>query len=58
MNEIVKTFSLAEDKFMPEMYLKQPEVLYKVLVDCLQKTNKESKNLKKKEIDEIVIKAK
>ena len=58
MNEIVKTFSLAEHKFMPEMYLKQPEVLYKVLVDCLQKTNKESKNLKKKEIDEIVIKAK
>ena len=58
MNKIVKTFSLAEDKFMPEMYLKQPEVLYKVLQDCLQKTNKESKNLKKKEIDEIVIKAK
>ena len=29
MNEIVKNFSLAEDKFMPEMYLRQPDAFSK-----------------------------
>ena len=43
MNETVKKFSLAEDKFMSEMHLKQLEVLYIVLVDCLQKTRKNLK---------------
>ena len=28
MNEIVNKFSLAGDKFMPEMHLKQPEFTY------------------------------
>ena len=28
MNEIVNKFLLAGDKFMPEMYLKQPEFTY------------------------------
>ena len=28
MNEIVNTFSLVEDKFMPEMDLKQPGFTY------------------------------
>ena len=28
MNEIVNTFLLAGDKFMPEMHLKQPESTY------------------------------
>ena len=28
MNEIVNTFLLAGDKFMPEMHLKQPEFTY------------------------------
>ena len=28
MNEIVNKFLLAEDKFMPEMHLKQPGVTY------------------------------
>ena len=28
MNEIVNTFLLAEDKFMPEMQLKQPGFTY------------------------------
>ena len=28
MNEIVNTFSLAGDKFMPEMYLRQPGFTY------------------------------
>ena len=58
MNEIVNSFSLAEDKFMPEMHLRQPGVIYIVLVDCLQKTKKKSKYLKKQDIDDIVIKTK
>ena len=28
MNEIVNTFLLAGDKFMPEMQLKQPQFMY------------------------------
>ena len=28
MNEIVNTFLLAEDKFMPEMHLRQPGFTY------------------------------
>ena len=28
MNEILKKFLLAGDKFVPEMYLKQPEFTY------------------------------
>ena len=47
MNEIVNKFLLPGDKFMPEMYLKQPGL---VLVDHLQKIKKELKNLKKQEI--------
>ena len=47
MNEIVNKFLLPGDKFMPEMHLKQPGL---VLVDHLQKINKEFKNLKKQEI--------
>ena len=46
MNEIVNKFLLAGDKFMPEMHLRQPD-LHTVLVDHLQKTKKEYKNLKK-----------
>ena len=30
MNEIVKKFLLAEDKYMPEMHLKQPRFTYRV----------------------------
>ena len=28
MNEIVNKFLLAGDKFMPEMYLRQPQLVY------------------------------
>ena len=28
MNEIVNTFSLAGDKFLPEIHLRQPEFVY------------------------------
>ena len=51
LNEIVNTFLLAGDKFMPEMHLKQL-----VLVDRLQKTKKEFKNLQKQEIQTIFTK--
>ena len=47
MNEIVKTFLLAGDKFMPEMHLKQSGLLI-VLVDHLQKSKKDLKNSKTK----------
>ena len=44
---------MAGDKFLPEMLLKQPGDLLIVLVDPLQKTKKEFKNLKKQEIQNI-----
>ena len=58
MNEIVNKFLLAGDKFMSEMHLKQPGFpdLLTVLADHLLKTKKESKNLKKQEIQTIFTK--
>ena len=53
MNKIINKFLLAEDIFMPEMHLRLD--LYIVLVDHLQKTKKESENLKKQEIKDIFI---
>ena len=55
MNEIVNKLLLAGDKFIPEMHLKQPDLLT-VLVDHLLKTKKEFKNLKKQEIQAIFTK--
>ena len=55
MNKVVNKFLLAGDKFMPEMHLKQRDLLT-VLVDCLLKTKKEFKNLKKQEIRAIFTK--
>ena len=55
MNEIVNKFLSAGDKFMPEMHLRQPGFNI-ALVDYLQKSKKESKNLKKQEIHDICIK--
>ena len=40
---------------MPKMHLRQLD-LYLVLVDHLQKTKKESKNLKKQKIQDMFIK--
>ena len=53
MNEIVNKFLLVGDKFMLKTDLLD---LLIVLVDRLQKTKKESKNLKKQEIHDIFIK--
>ena len=55
MNEIVNKFLLAGDKFMPEIHLKQPDLLI-LLVEHLLKTKKEFKNLKKQEIRAIFTK--
>ena len=49
MNEIVKKFLLAGDKFMPEMHLRQPEFTYSAC-GPFTKNKKEFKNLKKQEI--------
>ena len=49
MNEAVKKFLLAGDKFMPEMHLKNLDLLI-VLVVHLLKTKNELKNLCKQEI--------
>ena len=54
MNEIVNQFLLAGDKFMPEMHLKRPGLIYSA---CGRFTkNKEFKNLKKQEIQLIFTK--
>ena len=55
MNEIVNTFSLAEDKFIPEMYLIHPGFTYSACGPFI-KTKKEYKNSKKQEDHEIFIK--
>ena len=57
MNEIVNKFSLAGDRFMPEMHLKQPDLPILLLVHLL-KIKKEFKNLKKQEIRVILTKMK
>ena len=55
MNEIVNTFLLAGDKFMPEIHLKQPGFTYSAC-GPFTKTRKEFKNLKKQEIQVIFTK--
>ena len=39
MNKIVNTFLLAEDKFMPEIHLRQPDFTYSAFGPCAK--NKE-----------------
>ena len=55
MNEILKKFLLAGDKFMPEMHLKQPGFTYSAC-GPFTKTKEEFKNLKKQEIRTIFTK--
>ena len=54
MNEIVNKFLLAEDKFMPEIHLRQPRFTYSISGPFTE--NKEFKNLKKQGIQSIFIK--
>ena len=55
MNEMINTFLLAGDKFMPQMHLRQP-ILRTKLADHLLKTKKEFKNFKKQQTQDIFIK--
>ena len=49
MNKIINRYLLTGDKFMPELHLKQPDLLI-VLVDHLLNIMKELKNLEKQAI--------
>ena len=51
MNEIINNFLLDGDKFMPEMHLRQPRFACGPFIK-----NREYKNLKKHEIQDIFIK--
>ena len=55
MNETVNKYLLTEDKFMPEIHLKHPDLLI-VLVNHLLKTKKEFKSLQRREIQNIFTK--
>ena len=55
MNIIMNKFLLAGDKFMPEMYLRQPQFVYSACGPFI-KIKKEFKNLKKQEIQAIFTK--
>ena len=55
MNNTVNKVLLAGDKFMPEIYLRQPQFTYSAC-DHLLSINKEFKSLKKLEIQTIYIK--
>ena len=57
MNEIVNKFSLAGDKFMPEMYLKQPGFMYSAC-EPFTKNKERIQKFKKQEIHYIFIKTK
>ena len=52
MNNTINKLLLAGDKFMPEIHLRQPQVL----ADHLLNMNKEFKGLEKLEIQTIYIK--
>ena len=53
MNEIVNKFLLAEDKFIPEMHLRQPGFTYNASGSFTK--NKEYNNSDKQEIQDIFI---
>ena len=55
MNEIVNKLLLAGAKFMPEMHLRQSDLLI-IVVDHLLKIKKELTKVKKQDIQDIFIK--
>ena len=55
MNEIVNNFLLAEDKFMPEMHLRQPEFTYSAC-GPFTKNKEKIQKIKKQEIHNIFFK--
>ena len=54
MNEIINKFLLAEDKFIPEIHLKQPGFTYSTC-GSFTKNKGRMKNLKKQEIQDKFI---
>ena len=44
MKEIINMFSLAGDKFMPEMHLKEPEFLYRTCASFSKNKEQIKKN--------------
>ena len=56
MNDIVNKFLLAGDKFMPKMYLKQPEITYSACGPFPKNKKKECKSLNKLKIQDIFTK--
>ena len=57
MKDIKNKFLLARDKIMPEMHLRQPDLLI-VLLDYLLKPKNEYKKINKQKIQNIFIKTK
>ena len=57
MNEIVNTFLLAGDKFMPEMHLRQSRFTYIACGSFTKNKEKNKKKLKKEEIQNELNKA-
>ena len=55
MNEIVNRFLLSEDKFMPEMHLRQTRFTYSAC-GSFTKNKERAQKLTKKEIYDIFIK--
>ena len=55
MNETINNFLSVENKYMPEIHLKQPECTYNAF-GSLIKTKKKYKNLKKQETQHVFIK--
>ena len=55
MNEAINNFLSAENKYMPEIHLKQPEFAYNAFKSLI-KTKKKYKNLKKQETQHVFIK--
>ena len=55
MNEIVNKSLLAEDKFMPETYLRQPGFTYRSC-GTFTKSKERIKKLKKQKIHDILMK--
>ena len=54
MNAIVNKFLSAEDKFMPEIHLRQPGFSFSVCGPFTK--NKEQKKLRKQKIQDLIIK--
>ena len=55
VNEKVNRFSLAGNKFVPEMHLRHPGFTY-IACETLSKKKKEYKNLKKRAIHKTFVK--